>query len=95
MSKRISVGIRACLTTEANDKFLFDENTLVRIYALHELHRLRQSGLSRGALIDFHTRYKLVLLAHSQPEYRELGPLLPQSTNGQASMLFIRSTVCG
>lgn len=76
MSKRVPVGVRACLTAEANDKFLFDENTLVRIYALHELHRLRQSGLSRGALIDFHTRYKLVLLAHSQPEYRELGPFV-------------------
>lgn len=49
------------------------ENFVARIYALHELHGLRQQGLTRGALIDYHSRYKLLLLAHSQPEYRELG----------------------
>lgn len=83
MSTRIPVGIRTCLTTEASEAPQFDENTLIRVYALHELHRLRQRKLTRGALIDYHTRYKLVLLAHSQPEYRELGPSLPQSMNGK------------
>jgi uncharacterized protein YbgA (DUF1722 family)/uncharacterized protein YbbK (DUF523 family) len=34
---------------------------------------LQASGLSRGKLMAFHSRYKLSLLAHSQPEYRELG----------------------
>lgn len=65
MSKRVPVGI--C----TRNPFVPDESALVRIYALHELYRLRQRGLTRGALIDYHTRYKLVLLAHSQPEYRE------------------------
>ncbi|MDQ2228658.1 DUF1722 domain-containing protein [Citrobacter portucalensis] len=76
MSTRIPVGIHTCLTTEASEAPQFDENTLIRVYALHELHRLRQRKLTRGALIDYHTRYKLVLLAHSQPEYRELGPFV-------------------
>lgn len=49
------------------------ENFVERIYALHELNSLRTNGLSRGALIAFHSRYKLLLLAHSQPQYRELG----------------------
>ncbi|MCG8706965.1 DUF1722 domain-containing protein [Brenneria sp. 4F2] len=49
------------------------ENFIERIYALHELHQLWRQGLNRGALIAFHSRYKLLLLAHSQPEYRELG----------------------
>lgn len=49
------------------------ENFVERIYALHELHALRDQGLSRGALVAFHSRYKLLLLAHSQPLYRELG----------------------
>ncbi|WP_297203397.1 2-thiouracil desulfurase family protein [uncultured Pluralibacter sp.] len=49
------------------------ENFVERVYALHELHALRDSGLKRGALIAFHSRYKLLLLAHSQPLYRELG----------------------
>lgn len=49
------------------------ENFVERIYALHELHALRDGGLTRGGLIAFHSRYKLLLLAHSQPLYRELG----------------------
>ena len=49
------------------------ENFVERIYALHELHALREKGLTKGELIAFHSRYKLLLLAHSQPLYRELG----------------------
>ncbi|CPR13712.1 2-thiouracil desulfurase family protein [Brenneria goodwinii] len=49
------------------------ENFIERVYTLHELHQIWRQGLSRGALIAFHSRYKLLLLAHSQPEYRELG----------------------
>lgn len=49
------------------------ENFVERIYALHEFNQLWKSGLTRGALVAFHSRYKLSLLAHSQPEYRELG----------------------
>ncbi|MEH2919901.1 YbgA family protein [Samsonia erythrinae] len=52
------------------------ENFIERVYALHELNQLWQNGLSRGALIAFHSRYKLLLLAHSQPEYRKLGPFV-------------------
>ena len=48
----------------------FDDSTLIRIFALHELHRLKEHGLTRGALLDYHSRYKLVFLAHSQPEYQ-------------------------
>ncbi|ACS84938.1 YbgA family protein [Musicola paradisiaca] len=49
------------------------ENFIERVYALHELQQLWRQGVSRGALMVFHSRYKLLLLAHSQPEYRELG----------------------
>lgn len=49
------------------------ENFVARIFALFELNQLAKSGLSKGKLIAFHSHYKLVLLAHSQPRYRELG----------------------
>ncbi len=49
------------------------ENFVERIYTLFELNNLRKQGLTRGGLIGFHSRYKLLLLAHSQPQYRELG----------------------
>ena len=47
-----------------------------RIYTLRELDNLQSEGLTRGKLVDFHSRYKLLLLAHSQPEYRQLGPFV-------------------
>ncbi|WMT16197.1 YbgA family protein [Serratia fonticola] len=49
------------------------ENFVERVFALYELNMLWRQGLTRGGLIAFHSRYKLSLLAHSQPEYRELG----------------------
>lgn len=49
------------------------ENFVERVYTLHEFNTLWRSGLTRGKLIAFHSRYKLSLLAHSQPQYRELG----------------------
>lgn len=52
------------------------ENFIERIFALYELNELWRRGLSRGGLIAFHSRYKLLLLAHSQPAYRELGPFV-------------------
>lgn len=52
---------------------LLRENFVERVFALYELNMLWRKGLTRGGLIAFHSRYKLSLLAHSQPEYRELG----------------------
>ncbi len=49
------------------------ENFIERVFALNELNRLQESGLTRAKLIDFHSRYKYTLLAHSQPKYREIG----------------------
>ncbi|MFD1801723.1 YbgA family protein [Mixta tenebrionis] len=49
------------------------ENFVSRVYALHEFNQMWRQGLTAHALIAFHTRYKLLLLAHSQPKYRELG----------------------
>ncbi|WP_145525749.1 YbgA family protein [Yersinia vastinensis] len=45
-------------------------------HARDELDALSAAGITRGKLMDFHSRYKLVLLAHSQPEYREIGPFI-------------------
>lgn len=52
------------------------ENFIICVTALHELNNLRKQTLTRHALIDFHSRYKLVLLAHDQPGYREIGPFV-------------------
>lgn len=52
------------------------ENFIERVFALHELNTLRAEGLTRRALISFHSRYKLLLLAHHQAGYREIGPFV-------------------
>ncbi len=46
--------------------------------ARDELEALSAAGITRGKLMEFHSRYKLVLLAHSQPEYREIGPFIAE-----------------
>ncbi|HEI7950372.1 YbgA family protein [Proteus mirabilis] len=55
-----------------NDPYI-RENFITRVFALNELNQLKINNFTRQALIDFHTRYKLLLLAHSQPLYRQLG----------------------
>ncbi|MDO6408161.1 YbgA family protein [Pantoea phytobeneficialis] len=49
------------------------ENFIGRVYALHEFNQMWRNGLTRHQLVAFHSRYKLLLLSHSQDEYRELG----------------------
>lgn len=49
------------------------ENFVERVFALHELNRLRNKGLTRRGLLDFHSRYKLQLLSHSQTGQRDIG----------------------
>lgn len=61
------------------------ENFVSRICALHEFNQMWQQGLTRAGLIAFHSRYKLLLLSHSQPEYRQLGPFV--ASIGQWSSL--------
>lgn len=54
------------------------ENFIICVSALNELNRLQTQKLTRHLLIDFHSRYKLVLLAHNQPGYRKIGPFVAQ-----------------
>ncbi|CDF83598.1 hypothetical protein PKB_2251 [Pseudomonas knackmussii B13] len=49
------------------------ENFLTRVYAYAQWRDLRRAGLTRKALIAFHSRYKLQLLANSPAHYRSLG----------------------
>lgn len=49
------------------------ENFMLRVFALHDLHQSVFAKPSLGALVAFHSRYKLMLMAHSQVKYQELG----------------------
>lgn len=55
------------------------ENWVERVFAYHDLKRLWRPGWTTGDLVEFHTRYKFVLLAHSQQAYAALGRLAAEA----------------
>lgn len=52
------------------------ENFIERVFAYERLRHLFTARWTYGALVAFHTRQKLTLLAHSEAAYRELGRLV-------------------
>jgi uncharacterized protein YbgA (DUF1722 family)/uncharacterized protein YbbK (DUF523 family) len=58
------------------------ENFVQRIFVLKRWREALSGGMTRGKLVQFHTRHKLLLLAHSPELYRDLGKLV--ATAGQA-----------
>ncbi|MGD8331401.1 MAG: DUF523 and DUF1722 domain-containing protein [Acidobacteriota bacterium] len=55
------------------------ENFITRVYAYQRWRALLREGLTAGNLVDFHTRHKLLLLAHSPSHYYRLGPLVAEA----------------
>ncbi len=52
------------------------ENFVTRVFAYHDWLSLKASGITRGKLIAFHSRYKYLLFAHQPSTYKALGKLL-------------------
>jgi uncharacterized protein YbgA (DUF1722 family)/uncharacterized protein YbbK (DUF523 family) len=52
------------------------ENFIERIFVMHRWHQLLKAAPGNGSLIGFHTRHKLLLMAHSPQLYREMGKLV-------------------
>ncbi|QIR15338.1 YbgA family protein [Shewanella aestuarii] len=61
------------------------ENFFTRVYAYHDWRNMIASGLTKHKLIQFHSRYKYLLMAHSPKLYRELGPILANLEDLEAS----------
>lgn len=55
------------------------ENFITRIFAYDRWLRLVASGPSAGDIVAFHTRHKMLIMAHSQEHYRELGQLVARA----------------
>jgi uncharacterized protein YbgA (DUF1722 family) len=49
------------------------ENFIESVFVFKHFRDLLAASPNRGALVDFHTRHKLLLLAHSQEHYRRMG----------------------
>lgn len=54
------------------------ENFIERVFVMHRWRQLVAKGPSLGALVDFHTRHKLLVMSHSVVHYRSLGRLVAQ-----------------
>ncbi|MAD76847.1 MAG: hypothetical protein CML20_19030 [Rheinheimera sp.] len=52
------------------------ENFITRIFACHDYQQQMQDGFSVAKLVQFHSRYKFLVMAHSPLAYRELGRLV-------------------
>jgi uncharacterized protein YbgA (DUF1722 family)/uncharacterized protein YbbK (DUF523 family) len=49
------------------------ENFIERVFALFRWRQAMAESRSRRSLIEFHTKHKLLILAHNQQRYREMG----------------------
>lgn len=54
------------------------ENFIERVFCYRRFQDLVQNGVTRQALIRFHTVHKYLLLAHSQQHYETMGRLVAQ-----------------
>ena len=55
------------------------ENFIERVFAYRRFQDLIQNGITKQALIRFHTIHKYLLLAHSQQHYGAMGRLVGQA----------------
>ena len=87
MPAKVGVGIYARVLMERmpllpveeegrlNDPVL-RENFVTRVYVLHRWQQLRSERMTAAKLIDFHSRQKYLVMAHSQAAYQRLGQML-------------------
>jgi uncharacterized protein YbgA (DUF1722 family)/uncharacterized protein YbbK (DUF523 family) len=52
------------------------ENFITAIFVLKRWRQMLAAGFSLGRLVDFHTRHKLLIMAHSPQHYRQMGKLV-------------------
>lgn len=60
---------------------LIRENFIERIFTLKRWVESVKAGRSRGRLVDFHTRHKLLILSHSEKHERIMGRIVAQGVD--------------
>lgn len=66
------------------------ENFIQRIFVHRRWRELVTTAKKRGGLVDFHTTHKLLLLSHSEKDYREMGRLVAKAKELTIDELFTR-----
>jgi uncharacterized protein YbgA (DUF1722 family)/uncharacterized protein YbbK (DUF523 family) len=55
------------------------DNFIERVFALKRWRDILAKKKSRGGLVDFHTKHKLLILSHSQKHYQVMGRLVAKA----------------
>jgi len=63
------------------------ENFIESVFVYRRWRETREKG-TPGSLVEFHTKHKLLLMAHSEKHYRSLGKLVAQAGSADADQLF-------
>ena len=63
------------------------ENFIERVFCYRRWRDLAASGITRSSLVGFHTRHKLLLMAHDPVRYRALGRLVADGGGDRAASL--------
>jgi uncharacterized protein YbgA (DUF1722 family)/uncharacterized protein YbbK (DUF523 family) len=58
------------------------ENFIERIFVLRRLRQVMKEQKTAGGLVEFHTRHKLLIMAHSIKGYQLMGKLVAQAKAG-------------
>lgn len=66
------------------------ENFIERVFTLQRWREASHSGNQRKALVDFHSRHKLLLMAHSPKHYNLLGRIVADQKSAPAGDVFAR-----
>ncbi|MDQ6735872.1 MAG: DUF523 and DUF1722 domain-containing protein [Nitrospirota bacterium] len=66
------------------------ENFIERVFCYRRYQDLLSSGVTRQAVVRFHTIHKYLLLAHSQQQYQALGRLVGQAEQHPPKALALR-----
>jgi uncharacterized protein YbgA (DUF1722 family)/uncharacterized protein YbbK (DUF523 family) len=64
------------------------ENFIERVFALKRWRETLEKKIAMGNLVRFHTREKLLLMAHSPKHYREMGQLVARGKRLEPSELY-------
>lgn len=66
------------------------ENFIERVFAMKRWRETQERSRTMGNLVDFHTREKLLIMAHSPERYREMGRLVATGKQFKTADLYKR-----
>ena len=64
------------------------ENFIEILFTLKRWRKLLAQGQTAGGLVDFHSRHKLLLMAHSPEVYRQMGKLVARAGELEPGTLY-------